>query len=155
MLQKCIRLLILPLQRFQLLYAATLLILPLKRSCNPPGRCNATNAVTATPYATNAATATGAFLLLLQPLQQDACCCSCYCNTPVPAAPRRLLLLQPLQQACPCCSRTPAVCSCCCHKPVPAVDPAPQLLRLDHSTAPLLLLLQHRCWCYRNTAAAT
>ena len=85
MLQKCIRLLILPLQRFQLLYAATLLILPLKRSCNPPGRCNATNAVTATPYATNAATATGVFLLLLLPLQQDACCCSCCCNVSDPA----------------------------------------------------------------------
>ena len=68
MLQKYIRLLILPLQRFQLLYAATLLILLLKRSCNPPGRCNATNAVTATPYATNAATATGVFLLLLGPV---------------------------------------------------------------------------------------
>jgi len=85
MLQKCIRPLILPLQRFQLLYDATLLILPLQRSCNAPGRCNATNAVTATPYATNAATATGVFLLLLQPLQQDACCCSCCCNVSDPA----------------------------------------------------------------------
>ena len=86
MLQKCIRLLILPLKRFQLLYAATLLILPLQRSCNAPGRCNATNAVTATPYATNAATATGVFLLLLLlPLQHDAFCCSCCCNVSDPA----------------------------------------------------------------------
>ena len=85
MLNKCIRLLILPLKRFKLLYAATLLILPLQRSCNAPGRCNATNAVTATPYATNAATATGVFLLLLLPLQHDAFCCSCCCNVSDPA----------------------------------------------------------------------
>ena len=41
-----------------------------------------------------------------------------------------------------------------CPDAVSAVDPAPLLLRPDHSTAPLLLL-QHHCWCYRNTAAAT